>query len=689
MIGFDHLSDLKALPQWVNWKYEDKGGRCTKIPKNPRTGGNAQSNNPATWAGYELAEQQAAKYDGIGFMFSNGICGIDIDNKEKDSKTEVQAQAVIRLMDTYTEISPSGTGYHLIFKCDLSAIPTANGKLTADYYQKNPYNSMECYFSGLTNRFFTFTDKPINIRDIEDRTDKVLVFLDRYMRKAQPDKTVRQPEILAVIRKAKNASKFISLFDNGDTSAYNNDDNAADQALCNILAFYTRGDIDEIDRLFRQSALYREKWNRDDYRNGTINKAILLCNGRFYKSGRSVSSLLSPDTQAEYITIENLAGYLREQGIQLSYNVIHRAADISGLDPKYSPEHAADILPAILHNKLKFIYEKCPKGDIMDYLSVIAAMNSYNPVLDMLTSVVWDGKDRLPELFSILSIPGGDKLSRTLVYKWLWQCLSMARNELKGAYGADGLLVLQGRQGVGKTSFVRKIAVRQELCYVGKSLNFQDKDTLRRCGSNWIVELGEIETTFKSDKEKLKSYITDETDLYRLPYGRADVHLARRASFIGTCNSTQYLIDETGNRRFWTVPVEHIDLDALARFDALQLWLQVDRAATHNRQGFRLTKDEQATLAERNGRHEKPLISELEVRDLLIMAEREIKDMAYKKITVTEFKLAHDALKAYSVQQISQALNKIGIPEATVEKVNGKTQRLRLLPVWGGKDCGD
>jgi len=236
------------------------------------------------------------------------------------------------------------------------------------------------------------------------------------------------------------------------------------------------------------------------------------------------------------------------------------------------------------------------------------------------------------------------------------------------------------------------MAVMQELCSVGKSLNFQDKDTLRRCGSNWIVELGEIETTFKSDKEKLKSYITDETDLYRLPYGRADVHLARRTSFIGTCNSTQYLIDETGNRRFWTVPVEYIDLNALARFDALQLWLQVDCATTHNRQGFRLSKDEQAALAERNSRHEKPLISEMEVRDLLNMADhhsKDTKDIIYHKMTVTEFKQAHDALKPYSVQQISQALNKIGIPEATVEKVNGKTQRLRLLPVWGGRNYGD
>lgn len=213
-------------------------------------------------------------------------------------------------------------------------------------------------------------------------------------------------------------------------------------------------------------------------------------------------------------------------------------------------------------------------------------------------------------------------------------------------------------------------------------MTLEIKDTLRRCGSNWIVEQGEIETTFKSDREKLKAFITDETDLYRLPYGSADIHLARRTSFIGTCNSTEYLIDETGNRRFWTVTVHKIDLDALAKFDSLQLWLQVDLKTSHNRQGFRLTPDEQSMLTRRNSIHEKPLKGEPEVRDILDIAERNKKDMSLKKVTVTEFKQVHEALKAYSVQQISQALNKIGIPEAIPEKVNVKTQRLRPLPMW-------
>jgi len=292
--------ELKVLPQWVTWKYEERGGRMTKVPKHPVSGGNAQSNNPSTWTTYGVALGQAAKYDGIGLMFDNGVCGIDLDNKSGDPALEAQAQAIIELMDTYTEPSPSGTGYHLIFTCDLSRIPQANGKLAPDYYQKNPSNGVECYFSGLTHRFFTYTDKPMNARGMEDRTEQILVFLDRYMRKPKAN---AKSDLLSVMRKARNGGKFVALYDHGDTTAYHGDDSAADQALCNILAFYTQGDTQEIDRLFRQSALMRDKWERPDYRTNTISKAIALCNGNFYGKTTPVSV----STQSYLLTIETLS----------------------------------------------------------------------------------------------------------------------------------------------------------------------------------------------------------------------------------------------------------------------------------------------------------------------------------------------------------------------------------------------
>jgi primase-polymerase (primpol)-like protein len=147
-------------------------------------------------------------------------------------------------MDTYTEKSPSGTGYHLIFKCDMSKIPTINGKLDERYYLKNPHNDLECYFAGLTNRYFTYTGEIVNDKNIEDRTEQILIFLENYMLKDnfkkkkedEPPQKTRSSvnytftDILDRARNAKNGVKFSTLYDRGDISTYNNDDSAADQA---------------------------------------------------------------------------------------------------------------------------------------------------------------------------------------------------------------------------------------------------------------------------------------------------------------------------------------------------------------------------------------------------------------------------------------------------------------------------
>lgn len=694
------MNTLKQSPQWVNWRRDPEHG---KIPINPRTGGNAQSNNPATWDAYKTATElyESGQYDGVGFMFSSGICGIDIDDSVGIYEREEHAKEIIALMATYTEYSPSGKGYHLIFKADISKIPK---NYKAQYYQKNPHNNIECYLSGVTNRFFTYTGEAVNDWGVEDRTDQLLIFLNKYMKKKNPptshtseDSTAGQypgndainyADVLSIARKAKNRNKFIKLFDKGDISAYNNDDSAADQALASILAFYCNGNFTAIDQLFRQSALMRGKWEREDYRTATINNAIALCGDKFYRPPgrpRKQKPLFIDNEQTNFVTVTNLNQHLQDKGIVIRYNDINHVQDITGLDSVYGREHSQDILPVLLYDELRFIYDKVTKGDIRDFLNVIAVKNKYNPVLDALETLVWDKVDRLPELFNVLGIHESDRLSKTLIYKWLWQCLSLARNKLtddQAAYGADGLLVLIGKQGIGKTSFFRKLAMSQDFFYEGKHLDFRDKDTLIRASSAWITELGEIESTLRSDIEKLKAFITDKTDMYRRPYGHGDLHLARHTSFCATCNNTKFLIDPTGNRRFWSVPVNQIDLGSLNDLNVTQLWAQVDELTRGNCQGFRLNQEEQAALSARNGGHEKPLKGEMEIRDILDIAGRRTDIYDFKHVTVTEFKQAHDVLRNYSVQQIAQSLDKIGIELIGLEYIDGERKRVRLLPVY-------
>ena len=140
------------------------------------------------------------------------------------------------------------------------------------------------------------------------------------------------------------------------------------------------------------------------------------------------------------------------------------------------------------------------------------------------------------------------------------------------------------------------------------------------------------------------------------------------------------MIDHTGNRRFWSVAINQIDLERLLNFNAVQLWKQIQVLSADNLQGFRLTKEEQMQLTERNTEHEKKLKGENEIEDILNADETTSYQIIMEEMTVTTFKqLYSDELRAYTVAQIGKVLDKLGYA-AEVKKSGGKTQRLRTLP---------
>ena len=678
------MTDLKSQSVWICWQYEtDKDGRPTKIPYNAKTGGKAMSNNRQSWSDYQTAFSACKKYDGMGFMFADGICGIDIDGAYGHTKSNPLQNEILQLFEgTYIERSPSGSGFHILFRCDMSRIPKTtdkDGKIKLDtrYYQKNKSNELECYFSGLTNRYFTYTGNRVSdTENITDKTEEVLYFLEKYMYKG--GKRLSE-NIIDIARKAKNGTKFIALYDRGDISAYNNDESSADIALCNMLAFYLQGDINAIDTAFRGSALYRQKWERTDYREATISNAIALCGGEYYKGrGRPRKEPQKDDTD-DLFTPEVLSEYLTENGVTVRLNDVTQSIDIEGMQGE-SQERLHSNISAILYSELQGNFKRCNIQIISAYLDIIASRNRYNPVIELLNSYEYDGRDYLSELYSILHIADNDELSRTLIKKWLWQSISLLHNDETEPFGADGVLVITGRQGIGKTSLFRKLALKPQFFKEGVCVDFRDKDTYIRALSCWIAEMGEIESTFRSDIERLKAFITNSVDEYRRPYGRDSIRAIRRTSLCGTCNSDEFLIDSTGNRRFLTVQIDKIDLDRLRDFNAVMLWKQIEQMALNDIQGFRLTQAEQKQLAERNANHEKKLKGENEIEDILNQSDNARYKIEWLYMTVTDFKqLYPDELRAYSSAQIGKVLDKMGY-NAEIRKIDGKTQRLRVLP---------
>ena len=395
------------------------------------------------------------------------------------------------------------------------------------------------------------------------------------------------------------------------------------------------------------------------------------------------------------LTIANLKNYLKIKGYEVHYNIIKHSLEYSGFKG-HSHDHLPETAPTIIYDDLQTEFEKCSAAKIADILLVIAADNKVNPILDMITSAKWDGKDRIEEIYNIFCIGKEDKLSREIIKKWLMQAVCGLFNDSKNPFSLDLILVFKGKQGIGKTRFFEHLTMISQYFGEGVCIDPRNKDSIIQATSNWICELGEIGSTLKKDIDSVKAMLTKANDEYRLPYGRTTLKFPRMTSFVGTVNDDKFLIDQTGNRRFATVPISddvHIDYNKqIKTFNALQLWAQVYRVVQEEiakgatmASCFRLDPEMKEELDSRNEIYTKPMKAEDEVIDILakLNVERQITSSNYtitdEYMTVTEFISQHNELNKYTTEQVGKVLTKLGY-ESQRKKTNGRATRMKLLP---------
>lgn len=387
------------------------------------------------------------------------------------------------------------------------------------------------------------------------------------------------------------------------------------------------------------------------------------------------------DIEKKDLSIRMVSDALDVMGITFRFEVITRELQISGVEHLgWSHENAVNNLPVYLRDMFRSAQVKgASTSAIQECLSVIADERRYNAVEVMLKSCVWDGADRLEILYEIMGITD-DKLSRTLVHKWLLQCIAMALNDEKYPYGADGILSLLGGQGMGKTTLFRVLGVHGKFFAEGVSIDFRVKDTILRAISNWLVEFGEMENMLRKNDETLKAFITNPVDNERSPYARESTKRPRRASYAGTVNSTEFLRDQTGNRRIWTVPLVRIDLDKLLSLTqewVIRLWVQVYQEwLEKGKQCFRLTVEERAELETRNQGYEVQLRGEQEVLDLLDFDLPEEKWRWVSPAVVASF-----AGRATSSRGVGRILAKLSKADQRVEFKKTKFRNLYKIPL--------
>ncbi|SEP23156.1 hypothetical protein SAMN04487948_12428 [Halogranum amylolyticum] len=271
---------LRDRDQWVCWRTEERDGKATKIPVTPGTGVFASATDPETWDSFEAARDyvEAGKAAGVGFVFTDDdlFVGVDLDDCRDPETGDVDdtARDIIERLDSYTEISPSGTGYHVLITGDLPE-------------GRNRRGSVELYDSA---RFFTVTGNHVDVTPgwIARRQGALVAIHREYVQDSKSESstqadqhnntddgragsaaevTLADEELLRKARNASNGAKFDRLW-NGNTSGYESQ-SEADMALCCLLAFWTGGDQSQMNQLFQQSGLMREKWDAVHYTDGS------------------------------------------------------------------------------------------------------------------------------------------------------------------------------------------------------------------------------------------------------------------------------------------------------------------------------------------------------------------------------------------------------------------------------------
>jgi putative DNA primase/helicase len=266
---------------------------------------------------------------------------------------------------------------------------------------------------------------------------------------------------------------------------------------------------------------------------------------------------------------ENLDAVLSAHNITARYNQIRKQSEVLIPGLTCVPDEISNTALATVTDFV--IKSGMTATRVPEMLDAIASQNPFCPVQAYIASRPWDGTMRLHQFAGQVKCSNPTQ-AMLLWRKWLIQCVA-AVYEPHGISNA-GVIVLTGDQNIGKTKIFKELAKDVPGVFLeGQTLNPSDKDSVMSAASHWIVELGELDATFKkADLAQLKAFITKSTDTLRRPFARKDSVFPRRTVFAGTVNDYEFLHDPTGNRRFWPIDAQAITFDP--SIDYQQLWAQ-------------------------------------------------------------------------------------------------------------------
>lgn len=684
---------------------------------------------PEAWGDFSAARAGANL---AGFVLGGGFICLDYDYvMGKDGDLTAGAWEMLERLkgmtgDTYIETSQSGRGIHAFYKVEHvpDGFPdTLKIQLGEPMDGMKTGNRLEVYTATGAGRYIAVTGNTMShVLDVADGS-KILPYLlslsgrDKQKGNASTpsraragggtdrDDTATRPilsaaEIPPIIEKSKSGALFRELFYDGNISRYNNDDSSADIALMNMLPFYCGGNATLMAEVFSMSALAgRDKWkSRADYRQMTIKAALASWDGVSYEARRppiadssSGSTEIFPDMVWPVVSYagrkhspirqawENVAYLLSRAGISCRYNLFSKQIDFSGhgLDSLSNDAAITTVRGMAYKNGLGI-----SRQDLYDSLYKIAEGNRYSPVRDYLRAakdvyMESDRRDYIHAVFSSCFVLNPEynqnpAFCEMLLRRWLIGAARIAFND--GDESMQGVLVLQGEQGIGKTRFLYSLLPDRAWGADGISLDPSVKDDVLKVIRLWFVELGELGETLRKEKlDRLKQFITACTDDIRRPYGHITEKIPRTTAFIGTVNGTGFLKDSTGDRRYWVIAVNKVEEMPI---DRALLWGQVMYLAFDKKERAWLDSEEIKQLSAGNDYFERVTDEEQAILDTLNFdapieqwTERTIKELSEEI-----------GFNGRSLSMISRVVRKIARKDKRIRIPTNHHRKLFLLP---------
>jgi primase-polymerase (primpol)-like protein len=691
-------NELKKLKQWVLWKKVRKNGKLTKEPFQT-TNKHAKVNDPTTWTDFETAKAaNNGNFNGIGFMFAedDGFTGIDIDAiKDKDGNQITKiiesgkivndfAQKIVDQFASYTEITQSGNGLHIIIY----------GK-KPEKGCKKVLKEKECEIEMYSqSRFFVMTGNVFNNRPIQKKQNELLKLHNEVFgsngqvpKQSTTNHNNNNVDIKMVyerINRSKQANIIQNML-NGGKAGKDWSFSERDQSLCNHLAFFSNKDPYIIDQIIRNNPVYRKKWDNPHYEDGTtygqetINKALQIKDeyDPSYNSDKNLKKEQKSKKSSETTDKKNkwqiLTEVLEQFSVKLKFNELTKVLEAT----RDGEKTELKLLTADIMEKMES-YTEVPNistNKINEMLLSSRYCEKYNPVNDFIKSIPqYNGKNNFDELMDYIHLPGDEsrEFFKSMLKKHFIRALKCA---IEKEYTHRMVLNFHGPQEIGKSLLIEWFIPIKTL-FNSENIDLNDKDTHLALGQYLFISLEELDQLNKRELSKLKAFISKGEIKKRLPYGRFTEQFPRIATFFGSTNKTDILAD-VQNSRWIFLKVKSIDyVKYMKNLNPWDLWAEAYQEYKQNPEAGELTAEEKQ---ERDKRNDQEFLEDTNEREILLKHfSEEEPTQGYTAVEIQRLIEFNNYPVRINSYQLRRELHRLfGEPE--LKKIKGRTGRFYFL----------